>query len=104
MPEAERTAVIRTPTDITIRKTDGALFEPSHPGYCDISSFWTGGSPFFFRRIVPLPKRWWQGQRWQRTGETWQPLSGEFNVVRQDGKSRPALVEAMSKEVTHGQA
>ena len=59
--EAQKVATIREPAEILRRKTDGALFEPSHPGCPDYSSLFGKGSGFFFRRIEPVdvPKRVW---------------------------------------------
>lgn|SRR5690348_10028734 len=71
-----------------IRKSDGAIFEPSHPddytlgdayGDCLVSGM-TGKYVFYFRRVerVKLLFRF----SWIRTGEIWQPKDGsEFHVI-----------------------
>lgn len=68
------------------RKTDGALFEPSHPDHwgdaAAITALLSNGPQFYFRRVELAPRRWWQRRaRWQRTGEVWEPESGEFEVL-----------------------
>lgn len=74
------------------RKSDGLFFEPSRPdGYTEADAvadlIWAGeygGHSFFFRRVRLVPWHLWGlvlGRRWQRTGETWAPESGEFEVM-----------------------
>ena len=71
--EKERVAVIRRPDkcELVRREKDGAIFEASWPGYLDLSQVFTGPC-WFFRRIELLPKKWWRGERWKRTGEVWE--------------------------------
>lgn len=71
--DKEKVAVIRRPDKCQIvqRKSDGAIFEASWPGYLDLSQVFTG-PVWFFRRIEPLPDKWWRGERWKRTGEVWE--------------------------------
>lgn len=73
------------------RKTDGAIFRPSHPGdYCHgqaMADAILGRLRFYFRGVRWQPRRWWQIRgRWIDTGEIWEPESGEFDVIRQPGK------------------
>jgi len=72
--EKEKVAVILYPGfgQVIQRKSDGALFEASHPGYPDYSQLF-GKTKWFFRRIEKLPRKWWWRQdRFKRTGEVWQ--------------------------------
>jgi len=75
---------------LCVRKSDGAMFRPSFPdGWGDAeataSAFSGRGPQFYFRRIAVQPKRWWhRRERWSDTGETWEPESGEFQVVERE--------------------
>ena len=71
--EQEKVAVIRRPDmcHFVQRESDGAFFEASNPGYLDLSQLFTG-PVWFFRRIEKLPRKWWRGERWKRTGEVWE--------------------------------
>ena len=71
--EQAKVAVICRPDwcQLVRRDSDGAFFEASNPGYPDFSQIFTG-PVWFFRRIVLLPKKWWRGERWKRTGEVWE--------------------------------
>jgi hypothetical protein len=73
------------------RKTDGAIFRPSHPDdYCHgqaMADAILGNLRFYFRGVRWQPRRWWQIRgRWIDTGEIWESESGEFDVIRQPGK------------------
>lgn len=72
---------------ICLRKSDGATFEPSTPdGYTEaeaVADLLCARRTFFFRRVeLAKVKRFLRGEKvvWRRTGETWEPSSGEFFV------------------------
>ena len=73
-----------------LRKVDNAVFEPSYADTYNeaiaIKECLSGECFWFFRRIAPVPRRWWHvGRYWKRTGEIWQPRQGaEFDVITPD--------------------
>ena len=72
---------------LCIRKSDGTVWEPSYSDdYGESQAFadcLLGKQSFFFRRVVHKRVGWWIFKRWKwvRTGEIWEPASGEFDVV-----------------------
>lgn len=63
------------------RKSDGRFYEPSHPDDAVIDLF---NYSWYFREVELMPRRWWQLRpRWKRTGEIWEPDSGEFDVLEE---------------------
>lgn len=78
---------LHTVDTICVRKRDAALFEPSfdpdnvHAIFVDLFS---GKSTFYFRRVVPVRHR--RRALWRRTGEIWEPESGEFDVIVEAGE------------------
>lgn len=69
------------------RPSNGGWYEPSHPpdwtNEDAIAALISGENTFYFRRVVWFPSYWWhfwtRGQ-WVRTGEIWEPESGEFEL------------------------
>ena len=71
------------------RISDGALFEPSFPdGYSSAvatADMLRGNRVFYFRRIVGVPKKWYQrADRYERTGEVWEPENSRYFEVVYD--------------------
>jgi hypothetical protein len=68
---------------ITVRKIDRACFEPSYSDDYNegkaIADIMLGNTRFYFRRVIPVKFLWMI--RWVRTGDIWQPKSGEFEVM-----------------------
>lgn len=81
------------PEKIIVRKSDGALFRPSHPDWWTeadaVAATLSGDGPmFYFRGVAWVPGRvlpWPRRGRWVDTGEIWEPASGEFSVVNEWG-------------------
>lgn len=71
----------------TIRKTNGSIYEASHPEPHEGNPFaglFSGKNLFFFRRVIFKPSPWWmfwKKGKWERTGEIWKPETGEFDVI-----------------------
>lgn len=72
---------------IVRRKSDGALFEPSHPAGYGLGQMFgdlLANSPqWYFLRLEKQPLKWWQSrQRCAPTGEVWEPVfASEFDVI-----------------------
>lgn len=75
---------LHTVDTICVRKSDGALFEPSFDPENPLAGIFNKSKQFYFRRVVPVRHR--RRALWRRTGETWQPQSGEFAVVEDVGE------------------
>lgn len=75
---------------LAVRKDDKAVFQPSYPDDYEeasaIADIIRGTIAWYFRRIVPVPRRWWHlRRRWKRTGEIWGTTTPDtFDVVKPD--------------------
>lgn len=84
---------------LCIRKSDDTLWEPSYPDHRNdghaLALLFSGDvMKWYFRAVEWEPSPWWKfwtKGSWQRTGEIWEPESGEFDVV--DRKYAPAEQE-----------
>ena len=81
---------------VCIRKSDGAFFEPScRDGYGEgqaLADLFSGRHTWYFRRIELRPRRFLPFiRKWVRTGETWEPSSGEFDVLSEKDARKRAL-------------
>ena len=69
------------------RISDGSMYEASFPDHWQdhdaVVACLTGSTGFYFRKLRKVNKKWWQFWKpeWERTGEVWQPESGEFEVL-----------------------
>lgn len=66
-------------------KKTGRLYRPSFPDDYDqgkaFAEAWLGTGGFYFRRIERIRRTWPLRDYWRDTGEVWEPVSGEFDLL-----------------------